>query len=873
MFQATPIVRGLALAFGGFAGLVVSAAALAQQAPAQAQQKLERIEITGSAIKRVEAETAQPVEVYTKKEIERTGATNLNEFIRTIPSVDIFDQGELSSNSPSGSGTASIRLRGLSESNLLVLLNGRRLPVNALYDASGAGAAVDINMIPISAIERVEILKDGGSAIYGADAVAGVFNIITRRDYQGIEARAGYGQSAYNDGNEYSAGLAFGYGDLNAQKFNVFASLDVFKRDPIYRKDRANSASSKFPGWDGRSSFSPAGNILTPVVLDSKGDYVSGGGFAGKTYAPCAAADLDASGRCRYDFNASTLTAYNGAERYSGMLLGSLQLTPSIRAFGEALYAGSKDKFEAHPVPDYFYVKIKDAADQIYAQDINGVIDPNSDSMYIAGRFMQGGPRTTRREASLINLSTGLDGNSFGVDWKVWLNYGESRVTNKDSNYYHQDKWNAAIAGGKLDPTVTTNDPALVQSLKVNPQREGKSTITAFNLQAGGDAFNLPAGPLLYAVGAQYWRESLTDTPDLLTQQGKVVGSIQQSAADAERDIWATFIEFGIPIVKDLEASAALRYDHYDSASKASPKLGLKWTATKNLLLRGSYTGSFRAPVLKQLYGATEQGAITLNSADECAEFGQGKGCNIPAYQVNGSNPNLKPETAKTFNLGAVVDLGVFSGSLDWWKIQKDDVISAPSIAQALSEGRYVRANGQVLVFTTLQNYAQQEVSGLDFDGKLTFRRTAVGNLTVRNFTTYYFSNKLRDAADAPWSEYNATYAYPRWRNTLVVGTETGPWSVSTGVRTTAGFYDQTAPAPIAASTRRVASHSEVDLQGGYTGVKNLQVTLGIKNLFDRMPPFSLVNASSNGYSQMGFAELYTNRGRFFYGTVAYKFK
>lgn len=869
MFQATPIVRGLALAFGGFAGLVVSAAALAQEAPAQAQQKLERIEITGSAIKRVEAETAQPVEVYTKKEIERTGATNLNEFIRTIPSVDVFDQGELTSNSPSGSGTASIRLRGLSESNLLVLLNGRRLPVNALYDASGAGAAVDINMIPISAIERVEILKDGGSAIYGADAVAGVFNIITRRDYQGIEARAGYGQSAYNDGNEYSAGLAFGYGDLNAQKFNLFASLDVFKRDPIYRKDRAGSASSDFRsqgGTDGRSSFSPAGNILDPRT----------GGFAGLPYTACPAEQQNPSTatnvRCRYDFNASTLTAYNGAERYSGMLLGTLQLTPSVRAFGEALYAGSKDKFEAHPVPDYFYVPIKDASQRPYASNLNGDFDPNSNFVYIAGRFMQGGPRTTEREASLINLSTGLDGNSFGIDWKLWLNHGESRVTNNDSNYYDRAKWNAAIAAGKIDPTVTTNDPALVESLKVRPSREGKSTITALNLQAGGDAFNLPAGPLLYAVGAQYWREGLTDTPDPLTQKGMVVGSIAQAAVDASRDVWATFVEFGIPIVKDLEASAALRYDHYDTASKASPKLGLKWTATKNLLLRGSYTGSFRAPVLKQLYGATEQGAITLNTADECGAIGQAAGCAVPAYQVNGSNPNLKPETAKTFNLGAVVDVGVFSGSLDFWKIQKDDVISSPSIAQALEDGRYARVNGQLLVYTNLLNYAQQEVSGLDFDGKLSFRRTAIGNVSVRNFTTYYFSNKLRDADDAPWSEYNATYASPRWRNTLVVGTETGPWSVSTGLRTTAGFYDQTSPAPIKATTRRVASHSEVDLQGGYTGVKNMQVTLGIKNLFDRMPPFSLVNASSNGYSQMGFAELYTNRGRFFYGTVAYKF-
>ena len=155
------------------------AAAFPLAAWSQAQQ-LERVEITGSAIKRTDAEGPAPVEIITRKEIAKTGATSINELVRSIPSIDVFDQGELASNSPAGSGTAQLALRGLGSTNLLVLLNGRRLPVNALYDSSGAGAAFDVNLIPISAIERIEILKDGGSAIYGADAVSGVFNIITR---------------------------------------------------------------------------------------------------------------------------------------------------------------------------------------------------------------------------------------------------------------------------------------------------------------------------------------------------------------------------------------------------------------------------------------------------------------------------------------------------------------------------------------------------------------------------------------------------------------------------------------------------------------------------------------------------------------------
>jgi iron complex outermembrane recepter protein len=214
--------------------------------------QLERVEITGSSIKRTQVEGPAPVEIYSRRDIERSGATSINELIRSIPSIDLFDQGELASNSPAGSGTANLALRGLGSTQLLILLNGRRLPLNALYDSSGAGAAVDVNMIPISAIERVEILKDGGSAIYGADAVAGVINFITKRDYAGIEARAGYGVSSRNDGKETTAGLAFGFGDLDTQRFNVLLALDYFKRDPIFRKDRDISRTV-----DGRGSAHP----------------------------------------------------------------------------------------------------------------------------------------------------------------------------------------------------------------------------------------------------------------------------------------------------------------------------------------------------------------------------------------------------------------------------------------------------------------------------------------------------------------------------------------------------------------------------------------------------------------------------------------
>jgi iron complex outermembrane receptor protein len=852
MFKRTSISTGVLLALGG---------ALLAPVAAQAQQT-QRIEITGSAIKRTSSEGPAPVEIITKKDIERTGATSVNELLRSIPSIDIFDQGELASNSPAGSGTASVRLRGLSDSETLVLLNGRRLPVNALYDSSGAGAAFDINSLPIGAIERVEILKDGASAIYGADAVAGVINFITKTDYQGIEGTGTFGVSSRGDGQETRVGLAAGFGDLTKDRFNVLLGIDYFKRDPILRKDRDLTKSvnfTRFGGSDARSSFAPTGNVVNPNT----------GGFVGLTYAPCAPENLQVSiNRCRYDFNASLLTSYNGADRLSALAVGTFQVTPSIKAFGEVTFSTSKDHFDAHPVPDFFVVPITDPAQQ--AWEIPGA----PGQIYIAGRFMQGGPRMTDRKSDFINAALGAEGTLGAYDWKVNFSHGLSKITNNDSGYYNANLWFPATSSGAIDPTVGTNDPAFVESLKVRPVRKGESELTTVNFQLNGELFKLPAGPVQFAVGGAYNRESLDDTPDPLSQAGLVVGSIQQSAVSASRNNKAVFAELAIPVTKTLEGQLAVRYDKYPNASATSPKVAAKWSVTPELALRGSFTRSFRAPVLKQLYGAQEEGAINITDQDLCDILGIVGVCDIAAFQVNGSNPGLQPEKGKTLNLGVVFEASRnVSASIDWWKINKTSDISSPTIASAIESGLYTFANGRYFVFTNLQNIAERETAGIDVDARIRLPGTFLGNVSVRNLLTYYTTNKTRSSSGDSWAEFNGTYATPRWRNGLNVTVENGPWTVGTSLRSVAGFYDSDRDFSVAKNARKVGSHEELDLLVQYSGIKNLDLSVGVKNLLDNDPPFSLQNASSNAYTQMGFAELYTARGRYFYVTAKYAFR
>ncbi|MFG6485337.1 TonB-dependent receptor [Roseateles sp. BYS78W] len=838
---------------------------LAQEQPAQ---QLERVSVTGSAIKRTNVEGPAPVEILTRKQIEKTGATSINELLRSIPSIDIFDQGELASNSPSGSGTANIKMRGLSSSEVLVLVNGRRAPVSALYDSSGAGAAFDINTLPIGAIERIEILKDGGSAIYGADAVAGVVNFITKTDYQGIEATASYGQSSRNDGKEKRVGLAAGFGDLTKDRFNILFGLDYLKRDPILRKDRELSSSvdfRRYGGLDARSSFAPTGNVIDPNT----------GSFVGVTYADCPADSLNGT-RCRYDFNKSLLTAYNGADRLSAMTVANFQVTNDVKAFAEVIYSTSKDHFDAHPVPDYFIVPITNANQKPYEiLDANG---NGTNTVYIAGRFMQGGPRMTNRKSDFLNVATGLEGSVGNYDWKVNLSRGESKVNNHDFNYYDAAKWADATTSGKLNPTVTTNDEAYVQSLKVDPQRTGKSVLSTLNAQLSGDVMPLPAGMLRFAVGLSVNRETLSDQPDKIIQEGNVVGGIAQSAVEASRTFKAVYGELSIPVLKNVEAQAAVRYDKYPNASATSPKLGVKWSVLPTLALRASYSGSFRAPVLKQLYGGQEQGATTVTDPASCTKLGvaldSNGECQVAAFQVNGSNANLQPEKGKSWNVGAVFEAGsTFNASVDWWRINKTNDISTPTIASAIQQGLFTKNGARFDIFTNLQNFAEHQVEGVDIDARLRFPGTRLGNVSVRNLTTYYVTNKSRSGASDPWADYNGTYVYPRFRNNLILSTDIGPWSYNVSWKTVGGFWDTDNAYPIAAGTRRVGGYETADVLVQYDGFKSWELGLGIQNLMDRMPPLSLTNANSNTYTQMGFAELYTNRGRFFYVSAKYTFR
>ena len=350
--------------------LILGGASLGVASPARAQtaapsQQLERVEITGSNIRRVDAETASPVQVIGRKDIDNSSRTSVAELLQTL-SVD--NAGSVPKNFGNGfaAGGSAISLRGLGAASTLVLLNGRRLAPYGLAD-DGQKVFVDLNLIPLEAVERIEILKDGGSAIYGSDAIAGVVNVILRKDFQGLVLNSSYGQSRYSDGREKRVSLTGGFGDLGTQGFNVLANLEVGRQDAIDYRDRASrgaigrtdlrdlgfSAQQGLGGTGAITANNAAGNAINgnvrnPVTLDyyNRGD-PNGVGFT-RTFPAAACSNFtshpqgDPGGGCLTD-NTSLYGQVQPSQEYTNFFArGSVNVSPQLQAYGEFNYYNNK---------------------------------------------------------------------------------------------------------------------------------------------------------------------------------------------------------------------------------------------------------------------------------------------------------------------------------------------------------------------------------------------------------------------------------------------------------------------------------------------------------------------------------------------------
>ncbi|WP_337244241.1 TonB-dependent receptor [Luteimonas sp. gir] len=714
---------GGAIAFALVAGATTSAATTAS---AQEAQTLDRVEVLGSRIQRSESEAALPVLSITRQELEATGLNQVSDVLREIsangPSLS------LNTNNGNTSGNSSVNLRNCAANRTLVLVNGRRW-----VSDNGLSGSVDLNSIPFAAVERVEVLKDGASALYGSDAICGVVNIQTRRDFDGAQFNANYGQYSQGDGARESYDFTVGG---STERFSGLLSLSYNKQDSVSAGDRDISAVPLygFPSTvsaPGRASpVGPYGNFTVAgrnLILDPSNP----GCLPNQVCSPAAQSDFR-------PFNFLT-DGYNFApDNY----LVQPQKTYSV--FGQVGYQlHDAVRFTS----DVFYTNRTGEA-QLAAQPLSP-LTISSASIYnpfgvdiIGAAFRPTNfPRLYGQEQDTWRFSAGLDGffeiGERFFNWDVGYSYSQNKQLQPKNGFYFSTRVNQATGPSFIDstgvarcgtptqiiancvPMNVLGGPAgftqdMFDWIAVNPKNVQKSTLESATANLSGELFELPAGMLAFAFGLEHRKEFGSSEPDPLTAAGLVLGDNPFLPTRGSYSVDEAYLELQVPLVKDaflaksLELSLAGRYSDYSTfGDTTNPKASFRWQMVDDLLIRGSWGEGFRAPSVSELFAGSATGRPSFSdpcnatnptfqssaaTRELCRATGAPEGFVSrlsQTYATTGGNTNLQPETSVSKTLGLVYSpqwLPGFDTYVDWYNITIRNAVGASAAQTILNE-------------------------------------------------------------------------------------------------------------------------------------------------------------------------------------------
>ncbi|MBQ1782327.1 MAG: TonB-dependent receptor [Gammaproteobacteria bacterium] len=863
----------------------LAAAIAAETAPAKADE-VETITVTGSRLKGVDMEGAMPITVLDEDDIADSGAKSVIDLLKTLPQMgggagtfSTSSSGALQADSPAGS--SGISLRGLGTSSTLTLVNGRRVSVSSF--ANGNESFVDVNAIPLAAIKRVEVLTSGASAIYGADAVAGVVNFILKEDFEGVEIGTSYGESEASSADDK---VNFNItGGTKIGKTHVMGVFDYFKRNALYRSDREITAVERNPSQQGIwPSFS---GRLVPVPPATRGpisdDYVEAG---------CPAEQLDVGSYGEYcAVNRNAYSAIDpGLESYSGLVTVNVDLASDLRWKNELMYSSKTSQAHSSPAPwdealPFDHPGISDDfRDRLLAEGL----DPTR-TLYAYGRFPDA--RTIEVESDNFRLVSGLQGSVADWDWQSALSYGENKNTqNAIAGIYNREKLRAALFG-ELCADGTTGCAPGVDGLYYDPfngqalnsqqvldlvreqvPRDGKSTLLIADASISGALFELPAGDVASAFGVEFRKEKVDDEPSELAKADPdnnnevPVYGFGSTEAHAERDVWAAYAEFAIPLTEQLELSAAARYDDYESfGGDISPKLGLRYQPLESTIFRASYAESFRAPSLAQVGAGTTLGSGTVQCGGEFLDTVCGGDPDFEGYydsEIYG-NDDLEAETAKSYNAGVVFSPSEdFTISLDYWRYRHDNLVGQDAdelLRQAIADPSLVRpcddlSSGSIGVETEsgaldgstlceihlqLENLGTQETDGFDLSSTWYLPKSgSYGNFSLLFDASYLNSFDKQLSKSATTEELAGEWRYPQWRANAKLRWELDDLYASLGMDYT-GDYNDDDEVGDTPEGRKVPSWTIFTAYMAYDVTKNATVSLAVDNLFDKEAPYA----------------------------------
>ena len=834
---------------------------------------LDRIEVTGSRIKRAEIEGAVPVTVIDRAQLEATGDISVADFLRDT-TFNSFGSYQSSSGSSWG-GFTGVSMRGLGEGRTLILIDGRRAPVAPMH-----GSAQDLNTIPMAAVERIEILSDGASAVYGSDALGGVINVITRKDFDGVEISYGQGFPTRQGGDTQEGHVVFG---TAGDRGRILAGASYSKRDELYTRDRdfwmstpgASVYSNNFwrPGVDDDGNYFFDGRaVARDQIHPTYGAAVPGDCIDGTNLFYTSGSGYDTT--CQYNHSMVSANA-TSVENKSAFIRGDYQINDDWSTYFNATISGSESFGRYAPVPSSPWpggaIILEDGSpnhpgtiggNNPYAAEYAHL---NGAPVYLTHRFAASGARDGLVENTVYDYMLGFEGRAGIFDLEFGVRRSESRATDMGQNYVVGGLAQNAIDDGSYNIYDPMNaDPSVVKGFTATILRDLKTTSKEFFGSAAFDMFELPGGTSAAVVGAEYREDYYQDNYDPLSEAGQIVGSAGNSAAGS-RDLWAAYVEMLFPIVDGFEVNVAGRYDSYsDYGNDFSPKVSLRWHPMESLTFRASWGEGFRAPALDILSAQPSFSASFITHPATCLSQGLAATCETKINEWRIANPNLESEQSEQFGLGVVWDATDWLNmSLDYYDIEitnqiafigagtmvaclegtgtlcPSDLSELPANAGLpngpLGLGVIFGPDGSVYAAQAgYTNIGMIETSGYDFNLRTNFDLNDWG--TMRNHLTAsyvakYSSNGAQSVSGRP--------GYPRIRaglnNQWSFGDFSATWNINYihGTQSTA-FRQHRAGNNDFGLPHSLPSWTTHDVQVTYKAPWNADITLGVKNLGDK---------------------------------------
>lgn len=889
MMKETELSRTVRTLFAG--GIAAGVALMTQPAMAQQEQpadKIMRVEVTGSSIKRLVSETANPLTVLKADEFVKQGLTTAAEVLERIPSNgSSMGAGNAVGGNTSGlptGGQAVADLRGLGGDKTLVLLNGRRL-ANHPYD----GASVDLNIIPVTALERVEVLRDGASAIYGTDAIGGVINFITKRAINTTTITAEAVNPAKSGGGDRRVNLSSGIGQLDQQGYNLFGVIDYHEQDVLTSQQREFSKTGVLPN---RGLNLTSGTTYPGNYFDPKSGVAGNPGFASGCDQPYAVPSTKNS-TCREDYTrliddlpAQQTTSFFGK--------GMFKLSEDHMASLEYLHSENKVRSRTAPPPQTgLSLPI---TSPYYPGNAGGVpAQPglSGEPLSVNWRPTEAGQRRIDSKGQADRLVGALEGVLAGWDYKTGLSYSRSKSSEDFTGGYVKDSAFAdGVANGILNPFGLQNaaGKAYLDSTALRGiVQDAKDTTTAFDIKASRDLMELAGGQLAIALGAELRHEQADfNVNRAIAAQASSSGLSGSQSKSGSRNIEAVFGELSIPLIKDLDIQFATRFDRYnDVGNTTNPKLGVRYQPSKQVVLRGSASTGFRAPTLfeKNAPPSKNDTNDSYNDPILCPGGVPQPGanplrdCDLQQFKLQGGNDQLKPEKSTTYAFGVVLEpLANMTLALDYWNIHLRDKIGA--LPEQSIYGNYAKykdlflrnPDGSPYAISDLNNnLGEVKTDGLDLSLALSSGASSYGTLNFTLDGTYIHKYDYQNERDGAFLHNVGVYGDNnpvfRWKHNAALSWRLGPWGATLSQSFKSGYTDQN---QVDAQYKQdVGRYALWNFSGSYTGFKGLTLMAGVKNLFDKNPPFT----NQGTMFQKGYDPRYTDPvGRALYLRGSYSF-